>query len=130
MQPISTHGGEVMYFGCICFRGELGFLNCDDICMCVVNKQFELLEFVFDSIYVNLQYDELYLTYTAGSVSLCCVCGRLWSVCEVVVVPYVDAVVAVTVMCVLLFVLHVCLLRECNGARLTEMLVLGMDKVW
>ena len=25
------------------FRGVLGFLNCDDICMCVVNKQFELL---------------------------------------------------------------------------------------
>ena len=25
------------------FRGELGFLNCDDICMCVVNEQFELL---------------------------------------------------------------------------------------
>ena len=31
-------------------------------------------------------------------------------------VPYVDAVVAVTVMCVLLFVLHVCILRECDGA--------------
>ena len=30
-------------------------------------------------------------------------------------VPYVDAVVAVTVMRVLLFVLHVCLLRECDG---------------
>ena len=29
--------------------GKLGFLNCDDIGMCVVNKQFELLEFVFDS---------------------------------------------------------------------------------
>ena len=27
-----------MYFGCFDFRGELGFLNCDDICMCVVNK--------------------------------------------------------------------------------------------
>ena len=27
----------------ICFRGELGFLNCDDICICVANKQFELL---------------------------------------------------------------------------------------
>ena len=26
---------------------ELGFLNCDEIGMCVVNKQFELLEFVF-----------------------------------------------------------------------------------
>ena len=37
-------------------------------------------------------------------------CDRLWSVCEVVVVPYVDAVVAVTVMRVLLFVF---LLTEC-----------------
>ena len=63
MQPIGTHGGEVMYF------------------------------------------------------------GRLWSVCDVVVVPYVDAVVAVTVMRVLLCVLQVCMLRECDGARLTEMLV-------
>ena len=31
-------------FVSFCFRSELGFLNCDDICMCVVNKQFELLE--------------------------------------------------------------------------------------
>ena len=23
---------------CFGFRGEFGFLNCDDICMCVVNK--------------------------------------------------------------------------------------------
>ena len=38
-------------------------------------------------------------------------------------VPYMDAVVAVTVMCVLLFVLHVCLLRECDGVRLMAMLV-------
>ena len=30
-------------------------------------------------------------------------------------VPYVDAVVPVTVMRVLLFVLHVCMLRECEG---------------
>ena len=46
MQHIGTHG-EVMYFECVCFRGELGFLNCDDIRMCAVNKQFELHEFVF-----------------------------------------------------------------------------------
>ena len=45
-------------------------------------------------------------------------------------VPYVDEVVAVTVMRVLLFVLHVCLLRECAGVRLTAMLVWGMDEVW
>ena len=25
-------------FGSFCFRDELGFLNCDDICMCVVNR--------------------------------------------------------------------------------------------
>ena len=85
VQPIGTHSGEVMYVGCVCFRGELGFPNCDNICMCVVNKQFELLEFVFDSVYVDLQYDDISLTFTAGSV---------------------------TVMRVLLFVLHVCLLRE------------------
>ena len=36
--------------------------------MCVVNKQFELCEFVFDSVYVDLQYDETSLTFTAGSV--------------------------------------------------------------
>ena len=40
-------------------------------------------------------------------------------------VSYVNAVVALTVMRVLLFVLHVCLLRECDGARLTAMLVWG-----
>ena len=31
VQPIGTHGGKVMYFGCVCFRGELGFLNSDDM---------------------------------------------------------------------------------------------------
>ena len=129
VQTIGTHGGEIMYFGCVFFRGEFRFLNCDDICMCVVNKQFELLEFVLDSVYVDLQYDKISLTFTAGSVSLCCVCGRIWSLCEDVVVPYVDPVVAVTVMRVLLFVLHVCLLKECDGAKWTEMLVWGMDEV-
>ena len=42
-----------------------------DICMCVVTKQFKLIEFVFVSVYVDLQYDEISLTFTAGSVSLC-----------------------------------------------------------
>ena len=31
VQPIATHGDEVMYFRCVFFMGELGFLNCDDI---------------------------------------------------------------------------------------------------
>ena len=66
-----------MYFWCVCFSGELGLLNCDDICMCVVNKQFELLEFVFDSVYVDLQYDEISLTSTAGCVSLWYFCSHV-----------------------------------------------------
>ena len=67
--------------------------------------------------YVDLQYYEISLTFTAGSVSLCCVCSHVASLVfrEGVVVPYVDAVFAVTVMCVLLFVFHVCILRECDG---------------
>ena len=68
VQPIGAHCCEVVYFGRFGFRGELGFLNCDDICMCAANKQFELLEFVFDSVYVDLQYDDISLTFTAGSV--------------------------------------------------------------
>ena len=48
-----------------------GFLNCDDVCMCVVNKQFEPLELVSESVYVDLQYDEISLTFTAGPVCLC-----------------------------------------------------------
>ena len=74
--------------------------------MCVVNKQFELLEFVFESVYVDLQYDEISLTFTAGSVCLCGVCSP---VCEVVVVTYV----VVTAMHVLLSLWCVCMLRDC-----------------
>ena len=71
VQPISTHSGEVMYFGCFCFRGELGFLNCDDIiCMCVLNYPFELLEFVLDSVYVDLRYDFSHF--------YCWVCVLVW----------------------------------------------------
>ena len=76
MQPIGLHCCEVMYFGCFSFRGDIGFLNCDDICMCVVNKPFELLEFVFNSAYVDLKYNEISLTFTAGSVCLCGVCSH------------------------------------------------------
>ena len=60
-----------MYFWCFGFWGELGFLNCDDVCMCVVNKQLELLEFVSESLYLDLQYDDISLTFTAGPVCLC-----------------------------------------------------------
>ena len=45
-------------------------------------------------------------------------------------VPYKDTVVVVTVMRVLVFVLHVYMLRECECARVTAMLVWGMDEIW
>ena len=67
VQPIGTHRGEVMYFGCVCFR----------VSVCVANKQFELLEIVFNSVYVGLQYDKISTTFTAGFVSLCCVCSHV-----------------------------------------------------
>ena len=40
-----------------------------------MNKQFELIEFVFESIYVDLQYDKISPTFTVGSVCLCGVCS-------------------------------------------------------
>ena len=52
-------------------------MNCDDICMWVVHKQFEVLEFVFDSVYVDLQYDEIYLIFDSVYVCLCGVCSRV-----------------------------------------------------
>ena len=59
---------------CCILHDLLGFLNCDDVCVCVVNKQFELLEFVFDSVYVDLQYDEISLTFTI--VCVACVSAK------------------------------------------------------
>ena len=64
-----------MYFRCVCFRDELVFLNCDDVGICVVNKQSELLEYIFDSVYDYLQYDEISVTY--GWV--CVVSVGMWS---------------------------------------------------
>ena len=58
--------------GALTLWGELGFLNCDDICMCVVNKQFEPR--VFYSVYVHLQYDEISLTF----LRVCLVFIFLW----------------------------------------------------
>ena len=45
--------------------------------MCIVNKHFELLEFVFNSVYVDLKYNEISLTFTARSVCLCGVCSHV-----------------------------------------------------
>ena len=38
--------------------------------MCVVNEHFKLLKFVFNSVYVDLKYNVISLTFTAGSVCL------------------------------------------------------------
>ena len=75
VQHNGAHSGEVMYLGSFCIRGQLGFLECDDICKYVVNKQIELIEFVYDSVNVDLQHDEISLTFTTAPV---CLCG-IWS---------------------------------------------------
>ena len=78
----------------------------------VGRQQQQFLEFVLDSVYADLQY-EILLLLLLGLWSF----GCLSPVCEVVLVPYVAVVVAVTVIYVMLFVLHVCMLRECEGDR-------------
>ena len=81
VQPIVAHCCEVMYFRCFEFRGELGFLNCNDVCMCVVNNQFELLEFVSESVYVDLQYEcymMRFLSLLLLGLSACVVFVVLW----------------------------------------------------
>ena len=50
---------------------ELGFLNCDDVCMCVIDESFELLKFVVYAVYVNLQNDEISLVITARFMIAC-----------------------------------------------------------
>ena len=66
-------------------------------------------------------------------------CGRPWSVREGVLLPYVVAVVAVvvvvalgavTVMGVPFFVLHVSMVREYEGTKVTAMMVRGTGEVW
>ena len=42
-----------------------------------MNKYFELLEFVFNSVYVELKYNEISFIFTAGSVCLCGVCSHV-----------------------------------------------------
>ena len=77
-----------------------------------MNKQIELFEFVFESVYVDLQYDEISLIFTAGSV---CFCG----LCSAAVVLGLSVrllwypMLWVRLLHVLWFVLHVCLLRDC-----------------
>ena len=86
--------------------------------MYVVNKQFELLEFVF----VDLQYDDISLIFPAGVLSLCCVCSHVvvfgmsvrlsWSLCGCSGCCDCDACIVVCVACVY------------------AMLVCGMEEVW
>ena len=59
-----------------CFGREFGFLDCDDICMCIANKQLEFLEFVFNSVYIDLKYNDISLLLGLCD---CVVCVVMWS---------------------------------------------------
>ena len=63
-----------LYFMCCSVNVSVCLVCCvfgSDIYMCIMNRQFELFEFVFNYISVDLPYNEISLTFTAGSV--CCV---------------------------------------------------------
>ena len=77
MQLIVAHCCEVMYFGCFYFRSELGLLNCDDICMCVVHEQFELLGFVLSPFMLNCSMMRLLSLLLLG-MSVCVVFVVMW----------------------------------------------------
>ena len=51
-------------------------MNCDDICMCLVNKQFELLNFVFNLIYVGLKYIDISLSLLLLGLCSCGACSH------------------------------------------------------
>ena len=60
-----------------------------------VNKQFELLEFVFNSVYVGLKYNSILKILLLLGMCACVMGVVMWLslfVCEVVLVPYGDAV--------------------------------------
>ena len=42
-----------------------------------MNKQFKLLEFIFNSVYADLKYNEIYLMCIAGYVCLSGVCSNV-----------------------------------------------------
>ena len=60
-----------MYFGCVCFRGDLGLLDCDDICMCVVIKHFDILAVVFGFFSFHLCCPEVYWDISHSYCGLC-----------------------------------------------------------
>ena len=74
--------------------------------MCVEIKQFELLEFVFNSVYVELKYRFLSLLL----LGLCGGCSHVvvQSVCEVASVPYVVGALVVVTVCSCLCWMLVC----------------------
>ena len=72
MQTNGTHGGEVMYFWSVCFRDELGSMNCDDICMCIVNKQVVLLEIVLIPFMLTCSIARLFSILLLGRCAVWC----------------------------------------------------------
>ena len=95
--------------------------NC--VLLCDVGEYEGLCVFMVEGIYVMVnvkKYLHVCREYT------------VWSSSSLFLIPFklVPYVVAVTVMHVLLFVLHVYLLRECKGARVTAMLMWEMGDVW
>ena len=87
--------------------------------MCVMNKHFELLEFVFNSVYVDLKYNEIYLRFTTESV---CFCSHVVALGLSVRLSMYTLWMRWlrSLMRVLLFVLHMSMVREYERVRLVR----------
>ena len=51
--------GVVWYFLCFSFLCEFCFLYCDDVWLGAVYDFFQFLDFVSDTVYVDLKYDDV-----------------------------------------------------------------------
>ena len=99
--------------------------------MSVVNNQFELLKIVFDSVFVDLQYDTISLTFTAGYMCLCGICSHVViHGLSVRLSSYPVLWCGGCVKCDAFAVCKVRILRKCVGARVTAMLVWEPGEVW
>ena len=72
---------------------------------------------------LGLQYDEIYLTFTTGSLFLC-------GICSPVVVVGLSVRSSWYPMLWMRLLRGLCMLRECEGDRVTAMVVWSLGEVW
>ena len=69
---VCAYGGVVRYFWCFSFLCEVCFLYCDDARLGAVYEVFSFLGYVFDAIYGDLKYDDVFVLWLIVVCDLVC----------------------------------------------------------